>query len=112
MSNLIKCGAFDELMRISRQDIMQKYIESITEKKQRLTLQNMQMLIDKELIPEDMIFYAKLFSFNKYLKSCKNDIYYELNEAAINFITKHFNVDLIDNGNMILQKTWDNLYKK
>lgn len=112
MSNLIKCGAFDELMHISRQDIMQKYIESITEKKQRLTLQNMQMLIDKELIPEDMIFYAKLFSFNKYLKSCKNDIYYELNEAAINFIIKHFSVDLIDNGNMILQKIWDNLYKK
>ena len=59
-----------------------------------------------------MTFYAKLFLFNKFLKTYKFDIYYELNSAAINFISNNFDADLIDNGSLILQKTWDNLYKK
>lgn len=91
---------------------MREYLESIADKKQRLTLQNMQMLINKELIPEEMAFYAKLFLFNKFLKTCKTGIYYELNDAAINFIDANFDVDLVSDGNTILQKTWDNVYKK
>lgn len=112
MSNLIKAGAFDSIEGIAREDIMRKYLESIADKKQRLTLQNMQMLINKELIPEEMNFYAKLFLFNKFLKTCKTDIYYELNDAAINFIDTNFDIDLVSDGNTILQKTWDNVYKK
>ena len=112
MSNLIKAGAFDSIEGIAREDIMHKYLESIADKKQRLTLQNMQMLINKKLIPEEMSFYAKLFLFNKYLKSCKEGINYFLNESAINFINAHFDVDIVENGEYILQKTWDNLYKK
>ena len=86
MINLIKSGAFDNIENIPREEIMAKYIDMIADKKQRLTLQNMSMLIAKNQIPADMQFYAKLFSFNKFLKSCKDGIYYELNEAAINFI--------------------------
>ena len=44
----------------------------------------MQMLIDKELIPDDMEFYAKLFLFNKFLKNCKSGSNYELNENLEN----------------------------
>ena len=91
---------------------MRKYLESIADKKQRLTLQNMQMLINKELIPEEMQFYAKLFLFNKFLKTCKDGINYSLNEAAINFISSNFDSDLIEDGMYIPQKAWDNLYKK
>ena len=112
MSNLIKAGAFDSIEGIAREDIMRKYLESIADKKQRLTLQNMQMLINKELIPEEMQFYAKLFLFNKFLKTCKDGINYSLNEAALNFISNNFDSDLIEDGTYILQKTWDNLYKK
>lgn len=110
--NLIKSGAFDKIENIPREEIMRKYLESITDKKQRLTLQNMQMLITKELIPDEMGFYAKLFSFNKFLKTCRSSINYILNENAVNFISNNFNADLIDNGNSISQKEWDNLYKK
>ena len=110
--NLIKAGAFDSIEGIAREDIMREYLESIADKKQRLTLQNMQMLINKELIPEEMSFYVKLFLFNKFLKTCKTGIYYELNDAAINFIDEHFDIDLVSDGNTILQKTWDNVYKK
>ena len=112
ISNLIKSGAFDEIEGIDREEIMKNYLESITDKKQDLNLRNMQMLITKELIPDEMTFYAKLFLFNKFLKTYKFDIYYELNSAAINFISNNFDADLIDNGSLILQKTWDNLYKK
>ena len=38
MANLIKCGAFDEMMKIPREKIMEKYIDMIADKKQRLTL--------------------------------------------------------------------------
>ena len=112
ITNLIKSGAFDQIENKAREEIMQEYLVSIADKKERLTLQNMQMLIDKNLIPDEMIFYGKLFLFNKFLKSCKNDIYYELNDAAIGFLDKYFEVDFTDDGSKILQKTWDALYKK
>mgnify|MGYP003517408685 CR=1 FL=1 len=66
ITNLIKSGAFDAVENRAREDIMYDYIDSISDKKQKLTLQNMQMLIDKKLIPEDMAFYGKLFLFNKF----------------------------------------------
>ena len=110
--NLIKSGAFDKVENIPREEIMQKYLNSIVDKKQRLTLQNMQMLITKDLIPEEMKFYAKLFLFNKFLKTCSDGVYYMLNDSAINFISNNFTADLIDDGNAIYQKTWDDLYKK
>ena len=112
MINLIKSGAFDLIENKSREEIMHDYIDSITDKKQRLTLQNMQMLINKNLIPEDMLFYGKLFLFNKFLKSNKNSNDYLLNDSAINFISNNFDADLIENGVSIKQKVWDNIYKK
>ena len=110
--NLIKSGAFDDIEGIPRQEIMKNYLESIADKKQKLTLQNMQMLINKGLIPEEMSFYAKLFLFNKFLKSHKNGDYYDLTDKAIDFIAANFDVDIIDNGTSISQKIWDNVYKK
>ena len=112
MINLIKSGAFDNIEHKSREEIMASYIDSIADKKQRLTLQNMAMLIEKNLIPEDYQFYKKLYLFNKHLKTCKNGIYYDVGEPEINFIDKYFTIDIVDNGIQILQKTWDNLYKK
>lgn len=91
---------------------MNKYIIGISDKKQRLTLQNMPMLINYDLIPDEMAYYGKLFSFNRFLKKCKEGIYYSLNDSAINFIAKNFDLDMVVNGNLIPQKTWDNIYKK
>ena len=110
--NLIKSGAFDDVEGIPREEIMENYLNSIADKKQKLTLQNMQMLINKELIPDEMAFYAKLFLFNKFLKTCKDEDNYELNEAAINFISNNFDADIIDDGHFIQQKKWDKIYSK
>lgn len=112
ITNLIKSGAFDSIENKPREVIMQEYLDSITEKKSDLNLRNMQMLIIKNLIPEEMNFYSKLFLFNKFIKTCKNGEYYDLNDAAIRFIDNHFSLDLTSNGNQILQRVWDKTYSK
>ena len=112
MSNLIKCGAFDEMMGIPREEIMAKYIDMITEKKQRITLQNMQMLINYGLVPEEMNFSKKVFLFNKFLKQQKKVEYYQLNDAAINFIANNFSIDILKNGTELSTAKWELLYQK
>ena len=112
MANLIKCGAFDSLMGVPREEIMAKYIELISDKKQRLTLQNMQMLINYNLIPEELMFCKKLFLFNKFLKQQKKVEYYELNDSAVNFIANNFSADWLSNGTRIAAAVWDNLYQR
>ena len=110
--NLIKSGAFDRLEKGTRKELMKRYVDMISDKKQRLTLQNMQALINYDLIPEEMKFYGKLFSFNKFLKKNKEGSFYALNEAAIKFISDYFDFDMIMNGRLISQTKWDAVYKK
>ena len=109
---MIKCGAFDIVEKKPREQIMNEYLDSIIDKKEKLTLQNMQMLINKELIPEEMLFYQRLFLFNKFLKTQKYEECYKLNESAINFIDKNFDIDIIIDGTLVKQTIWDNIYKK
>lgn len=109
---LIKSGAFDRISSEDRLGIMRDYLNKIADKKTKLTLRNMQMLIDKELIPESMMLYKKLYLFNNFLKANKDGIYYLLNDAAIKFIDRNFSLDYTEDGDKIQQKTWDNLYKK
>ena len=113
MPNLIKSGIFDNIENCSREELMKKYILSVCDQKSRLTLQNMAMLINYDMIPDEMALYAKMFSFNKFLKKNKNGNYYMLNGVpAVSFITNHFGDDAIIEGNKILQKDWDAMYKK
>ena len=111
--NLIKSGAFDGLG--DRYKVMDAYIRSVSDQKKRVTLQNMKMLIDFELLPPELAFECKVFNFNKYLKKFKDDIYYILDEIAMRFYEVHFDMDLlipIDDGFKIKQTSWDNIYKK
>ena len=112
MINLIKCGAFDELAQLPREEIMKDYIESIADRKQRLTLQNMAMLINYNLIPKEMEFCKKIFLFNKFLKTQKDGEKYKLNPPSINFISNNFSADYIENGTHIAINIWSNLYDK
>ena len=112
MTNLIKCGAFDEMMQMPREKIMEKYINLVADKKQRLTLQNMQMLINYNLIPEEMNFGKKVFLFNKFLKQQKKVEYYQLNDSAINFIADNFSVDILKNGTELSAARWELMYQR
>jgi DNA polymerase-3 subunit alpha len=117
MVNLIKSGAFDGFG--DRVGIMRKYIESISDTKKRITLQNMKMLIDFGLIPDEYDLERRVYNFNKYIKKMKLDgTYFGLDEIAFNFYSTHFDVDKLEpcedteSGFKIKQTAWDNYYQK
>lgn len=120
MVNLIKSGAFDCFG--DRIDIMKKYIDLISDKKQRLTLQNMAMLIKYDLLPEELSFEIKVYNFNKYLKKFKEDRFnaYKLNEISDKFFCENYDEDMtwyeeLPSGEiekLISQTQWDSIYKK
>lgn len=113
MINLIKSGAFDDFG--DRVQIMKEYINLISDTKKRLTLQNMRMLIEYELLPSELEHQIRVFNFNKYLKSFKNGIYYDIDEIALRFLDENYSIDNLypsDNGMKIKQTDWDKIYKK
>lgn len=112
--SLIKSGAFDKFG--NREDIMREYIWSICEPKKRLTLQNFNGLMERNLIPDSLSFEKRLFVFNKALrKFCKVDNVYTLPDNFYEFYEEFFDVDLttIYDGNIAIdQKVWQKLYTK
>lgn len=115
MINLIKAGAFDSFGK--REDLMRYYVSEISDTKKRITLQNMKMLIDFGLIPDEYDLQRRVFNFNKYLKKMKiGTQYYGLDNIAMNFYEKNFDVDFLEpydteSGFAILQTKWDKIYK-
>ena len=116
MVNLIKAGCFDHFG--DRTEIMRQYISFMTDTKKRLTLQNMSMLINKNLLPPQLNFQIKVFNFNKYLKKNKISTWYALDEIAFNFYSKNFDLDLLapyEEDNYFWKipvSKWDAIYKK
>ena len=113
--NLIKSGAFDSFG--DRVQVMREYIESVSDTKKRITLQNMKMLIDFGLIPDEYDIQRRVFNFNKYLKKFKYETYYLMDNIAFEFFDKNFNIDKLtpteisESGFMIKQSVWDTIYK-
>ena len=116
MINLIKSGAFDELYGGDRIVAMNKYIDLIADKKKRMTLQNMQMLINFGFIPEEYDFQCRVYNFNKYLKKHKIDNSYGIDNVALTFYSNNFDMDLLTPSDeyvfTIKQTDWDKIYKK
>ena len=115
MINLIKAGAFDAFG--DRVEVMHQYVNSISDVKKRITLQNMKMLIDFGLIPDEYDLQRRVYNFNKYIKKFKNNIYYDMNNIAFNFYSNNFDIDLLipadtESGFAIAQTKWDGIYKK
>ena len=116
--NLIKAGAFDEFG--DRFEIMQEYIGKICDAKKRITLQNMQMMINFNMIPSQYDFQVKVYNFNKYLKKFKmeENKYYGLDAVSMYFYENNFDVDSLyptaetDSGFMIKCEKWDGIYQK
>ena len=116
MINLIKSGAFDGLYGGDRIKAMNVYIDLIADKKKRITLQNMKMLIDFGLIPEEYDLQCRVYNFNKYIKKLKFDNYYGIDNIALSFYSEHFDMDLLNSAEnyvfKIKQTDWDKIYKK
>ena len=113
--NLIKSGAFDCFG--DRVQVMREYVCSVSDTKKRITLQNMKMLCDFGLIPEEYDLQRRVYNFNKYVKKLKWQSYYALDEIALHFYEKHFDMDKLEptemseSGFMIKQTIWDNIYQ-
>jgi DNA polymerase-3 subunit alpha len=124
MISLIKSGAFDNLekewaaaLKIEpRYLVMTEYIAKVSEPKQKLTLQNFNGLLQKDLIPTELDLQKQVFLFNKYLKAnTKVGKYYVLDNSCYEFYNSHFNIEKLEviNGcTCILQTVWDNIYQK
>lgn len=116
MINLIKSGAFDSFG--DRISLMHEYVNEISDTKKRITLQNMKMLIDFGLLPDDYDMQKRVFNFNKYLKKMKlGTTYYGFDNIAFDFYSKNFNIDLCiscdetESGFKIKQVDWDKIYQ-
>ena len=116
MINLIKSGAFDSFGE--RTKLMHEYVDMISDTKKRITLQNMKMLIDFGLIPDQYDLQRRVYNFNKYLKKMKLDSnYYGLDNIAFDFIEKYFDMDKAvpdgstESGFKIRQDVWDKIYQ-
>ena len=116
MVNLIKSGAFDDLYGGDRIKAMDVYIDLIADKKKRMTLQNMQMLINFGFIPSEYDFQCKVYNFNKYLKKHKVNTSYGIDNTALDFYANNFDMDLLTPSSeyvfTIKQTDWDKIYKK
>ena len=116
MVNLIKSGAFDGFGQ--REEIMREYVNSVSDTKQRITLQNMKMLIDFGLIPDEYDMERRVYNFNKYLKKMKLDAtWYGLDDIAFGFYSTHFNIDNLipaetESGFKVKQTVWDSIYQR
>ena len=121
MINLIKAGVFDNLYsNKNRYEIMDEYLLSIADQKKRITLQNMQMLIGKHLLPKELDFERRVFNFNRYLKKFKSDNYFILDAHAVQFYTTNYDESKLEDLTIegeeqtakIKQNIWDNYYQK
>lgn len=113
--SLIKGGAFDRFGE--RKRIMAEYLWMSCDKKKRITLQNMNGLIQRNLIPAELSFESRVFEFNRYLKSvCKtNQGYYLLDDRAYAFIDMNFpdlSLEVVGANYAVNQKVWDKIYQK
>lgn len=123
MVSLIKSGAFDrleadwgkELNIHPRYVAMAYYLSIVSEPKSKLTLQNFNGLLQKDLVPVSLDLQKKVFNFNKYLKTKKTGQYYVLDEVCENFYSQHFDLEELDiiNGLTCIKTTkWDKIYQK
>ena len=113
---LIKAGCFDELENEkSRKELLYEYLNNLIPAKNKLTLANVNGLINYNILPKNKSKFIYLFNFNKYLKLSKKDDKYYIDERAYQYFSKNFDITDLGTdkkGTFIYIKTWDTLYKE
>ena len=118
MLNLIKAGCFDELEQEKpRETIMREFVWSVSNPRNRLTLQNFNGLIEADLVPEELDFPKSIYNYTSILrKHFRRDGYYHFeNEQLLEFYEEHFNtnwLEAVDGNYAIPVKDFDdNIYQ-
>ena len=119
MVSLIKAGSFDKVdaswatSKEPRYSTMAYYLSVVSEPKKRLTLQNVNALIERKLLPDSLKYEQDIYLFNKYLKKNKNGSYYVFSSELYN----HF-IDCLEEATPVGRQMkiecsiWDNIYKR
>lgn len=110
---LIKAGCFDKMVE-GRKELLYNYIDKLVDRKSKITLANMNGLINYKVLPRTQNKYIYLFNFNKYLKLSKKDDRYYLDDRAYQYFSKNFDTDILENEKgktFIRVNVWEKLYK-
>lgn len=116
--NLIKADAFRNIDMRNPLTLLHDFVRSKADLKKRLTLQNVAMLINYNLLPPQLDHQKKVYNWVKYIRKSKYEIFYVLDEKALNFYetvldqTKLVNMNL--NGQystLVEQKYADKYYE-
>ena len=92
---------------------MYKYLAQINPPKTRITLQNLNGLINNNLLPKNKMGYAKLYNFGKYLKAFADGEKLYVDDRAYKYFSDHFDIGLLQQnkkGTYISQSIWVKLY--
>lgn len=111
---LIKAGCFDKLEELGRKELLYEYLSILIPRKNKLTLANVNGLINYNILPKNKSAFIYLFNFNKYLKLNKKDDRYYIDERAYQYFSKNFDVNYLgtDKKKTYIEiKVWDTLYK-
>lgn len=111
---LIKAGCFDKLEKQGRKELLYEYLSILIPRKNKLTLANVNGLINYNILPKNKSAFIYLFNFNKYLKLSKKDDRYYIDERAYQYFSKNFDVNYLGTDKKktyIEVKVWDTLYK-
>ncbi|WP_299831692.1 hypothetical protein [uncultured Metabacillus sp.] len=97
---LIKAGCFDSFE--DRIEIMKKFIKIVSEPKEKLTMQNFNMLMVNDLIPDKFNLEIRFFKYKNYISknvlktiSKPKDKLLIIDDIASNFYSEHFSDDAV-----------------
>lgn len=124
MVSLIKAGAFDktdehwakELSNEPRLAIMAFYISKICEPKNKITLQNFNGLMQRDLLPAELDDCKQAFVINSYLKKCLTKEGFVITDATLQqiFDRDYPNVisQVCQNSYIVSVTNWKHCYEK
>jgi DNA polymerase-3 subunit alpha len=121
MIQLIKGGCFDSFAE--RKEIMKQFTQHTFEPKEKLNMQNMKMLVDNDLIPEQYSLNVRLFNYKNYISKFvyktiakPKDRLFLLDDISTQFFEQHFSedciVEVIDSNLVISEKKFKKEYDK
>ncbi|SNZ10023.1 DNA polymerase-3 subunit alpha [Terribacillus aidingensis] len=118
---LIKGGCFDGFGK--REDIMKQFITLISEPKTKLTMQNINMMIERELLPEKFNLNVRFYRFKTYISkrvhktiAKPKDRLFLLDDMSSQFLNTHFDdeciVDMHEGELVVSEKAFKKQYDK
>lgn len=117
--NLIKAGCFDVLEQKPREEILRNFIKTVADHKQKLNLQNFQMLINYNMLPSELEPQKKIYNFTKYIRKTKLNGFYLIDDIAYQYLLENGYDNYIKemetcSGTFrgISITTWDGIYTK